>query len=507
LTSTYSPSPELSGRPVSLWLDGPLHDERPALSHEIEVDVAVLGGGIVGVTAALLVARGGASTALLEARRVGAGVTGNTTAKLSSLHGLTYADLRSGVGDDAARTYGQANESGIARIAELSAELEIECDLRRKPNFTYAESDSERSQVEDEVEAASALGLPASFAETTELTFEVAGAVRFDGQAEFHPYRYLRGLLEAAEREGVSVFEATRAVGLDSEGVRTESGALVRAQRVIVATHIPFLDRGLFFARTHPERSYAIAVRAPEGELAGMYISAGSPVRSLRSHPAAGGELLIVAGESHRVGEGDEVARYRSLEAFARGRFGAERVENRWCAQDNMPEDGLPFVGRLVPFSDRALVVTGLRKWGLAMGTSAAEIVAEQVLGREHRWAGAFRPERFHPRAASRELVSHNAHSGLRFATDRVTRRAPEDGLELGEGRVVGDGMGQKAVFRDESGVVHELSARCTHLGCIVSWNRAEGTWDCPCHGSRFGATGEVVQGPATAPLARRDPV
>jgi len=469
------------------------------------VEVAVLGGGIVGVTAALAVARGGASTALLEAHRIGAGVTGNTTAKLSSLHGLTYASMRASLGDETASAYGLANEAGITRIAELAAELGIDCHLRRKPNFTYTESEGQRREVEDEVAAATALGLPASFAEETELPLEVAAAVRFDDQAEFDPYRYVSGLADAAEREGCLLFERTRAVGIEGAGVRTALGPRIRAERVIVATHIPFLNRGLFFARTHPERSYALAVRAPQAALQGMYISAGSPVRSLRSHPAGGGELLIVAGESHRVGEGDEADRYRSLEEFARQRFGAEAVECRWSAQDNMPEDGLPFVGRLVPLSDRVVVVTGLRKWGLAMGTTAAEIVADRVLGRDASRGDPFRPERFHPRAAAAELVSHNARSGMRFVADRVTRRESADGIAPGEGRVVGAGLGQMALYRDETGVVHELSARCTHLGCIVKWNRAEGTWDCACHGSRFGALGDVVQGPATAPLSPRD--
>jgi glycine/D-amino acid oxidase-like deaminating enzyme/nitrite reductase/ring-hydroxylating ferredoxin subunit len=471
------------------------------------VDVAVLGGGVVGATAALLLAREGARTALLEARRLGGGVSGNTTAKLSSLHGLTYDSLRSRVGEEAARAYGEANEEGIARIAALAEELRIDCQLRRKPNFTYTESAGDREKIEAEVAAASSLGLPASYTEQTDLPFLIAAAIRFDDQAEFHPYLYVRGLIEAAEHAGCAVFERTRAVGLAGNAIRTEAGAQVRANRVIIATHAPFLDRGLFFARTHPERSYSLAVRTSGPVLEGMYLSAGNPVRSLRSHPVSGGELLIVAGESHRVGEGDEPDRYRRLEAFARERFDAQTIEYRWSAQDNMPEDGLPFVGRLVPFSDRALVVTGLRKWGLAMGTTAAAMVAEMAMGRDHRLAGFFRPERLHPVAAIPELASHNAHSGLRFVADRITRRKSLDGIAPGEGRVVGSGLGQAAVYCDDDGVIHTRSARCTHLGCIVAWNGAERSWDCPCHGSRFGPLGDVVQGPATSPLPGRDPV
>jgi glycine/D-amino acid oxidase-like deaminating enzyme/nitrite reductase/ring-hydroxylating ferredoxin subunit len=471
------------------------------------VDVAVLGGGIVGATAALLMAREGARTALLEARRIGGGVSGNTTAKLTSLHGLTYDRLRSRVGDDAARAYGDANEAGIRRIVALAEELGIECQLRRKPNFTYAESADMRGKIEAEVEAASSLGLPASYTEETELPFPIAAAIQFDDQAEFHPYLYVRGLIEAAEDAGCAVFERTRAIGLEGDAIRTDAGPEVRAARVIVATHAPFLNRGLFFARTYPERSYALGVRTSGRPLQGMYLSAGDPVRSLRSHPISGDELLIVAGESHRTGEGDEADRYRSLEGFALERLEPQAIEYRWSAQDNMPEDGLPFAGRLVAYSDRALVVTGLRKWGLAMGTEAAAIVAEATLGREHPLAGFFRPERLHPAAALPELVSHNAHSGLRFVTDRITRRESADGLAPGEGRVVGTGLGQAAVYRDEAGVVHARTARCTHLGCIVAWNSAERSWDCPCHGSRFGPLGDVIQGPATNPLGVRDPV
>jgi glycine/D-amino acid oxidase-like deaminating enzyme/nitrite reductase/ring-hydroxylating ferredoxin subunit len=501
---TGAGAPDLPGRPVSLWLDGAPLRERPPLARELQVDVAVLGGGIVGVTAALLLAREGASVALLEGRRIGFGVTGNTTAKLTSLHGLTYARLRARFGDDVARAYGEANEAGIAQIARLTGELGIDCELRRKPNYTYAESADEREGVEREVEAAASLGLPGTYTEETELPYGVAAAIRFDGQAEFHPYRYVTALAEAAEREGCAIHERTMAVGLDDRGVRTAGGATVRAERVIVATHIPFLDRGLYFTRTHPERSYALAVRVARDPLRGMYLSAGSPVRSLRSHPAKGGELLIVAGESHRVGASDERERYRRLEAFARERFPLESIEHRWSAQDNMPADGLPYVGRLLPFTDRVLVATGFRKWGLALGAASASILGDMAIGRKGRWAAAFDPARLHPTASARELLTHNAHAGLVFFGDRITKRGGSDGIGRGEGRVVRSGVRQAAAYRDREGRLHELSARCTHLGCIVRWNRADGTWDCPCHGSRFASTGEVIQGPATAPLARR---
>ena len=488
---------------VSYWAKSTQGIEYPP-SGEADCDVAVLGGGIVGVTTALLLAREGAKVALLEARRIGSGATGNTTAKLSSLHGLTYADLASKLGAGVARTYGEANEAGISLVSSLVDELGIDCDLRRKPNFTYTEDHAHTSQLIDEVRAAEEAGLPASFVTNVdELPYEVPAAVRFDGQAEFHPLRYLHALAAAAADAGCAVHERSRVVSV-AQGepceVKTEHGATLRARHVVVATHLPILDRGLYFARNHPERSYVVLARLRGDVPQGMYLSDESTAHSLRSVQTPDGELLMVGGESHRVGEGDELERYRDLEEWTRERFDVESIEHRWATQDLIPNDKLPFVGRLWPFSAQVTTATGMRKWGLAMGTTAAAMLSDRALGRDNALDATFDPMRLHPLAAAPSLAKGTATVGFHFFRDRL-QRGSADALAPGEGAVVGDGLHQRAVFRDDDGKLHERSARCTHLGCIVRFNDAERSWDCPCHGSRFGVDGEVLEGPAVRPL------
>jgi glycine/D-amino acid oxidase-like deaminating enzyme/nitrite reductase/ring-hydroxylating ferredoxin subunit len=494
-------------RPGSPWFEADAPPAWPRLAGSLKVDVAVVGAGIVGVTAALRLAEAGANVALFEARCVGRGVTGHTTAKLSSLHGLSYGRLSRRHGEEVAQAYGAVNEAGVATVARLVAEHGIDCQLERKPNFTYAESADGVAKIEEEAKTARGLGLPASVVTESDLPFPIAAAVRFSDQADFHPHRYVHALARAAEAAGARVFERSRAVGLEGEGVRFEEGDVVEAERTILATHIPFADRGLWFARCRPERSYAIALRVRDGLPQGMYLSSGEPVRSVRAHRFDDGERLIVAGESHRTGSGDEPERYRRLEAWARERWAVEAVEHRWSAQDNMPVDGLPFVGRLWPFSDRMLCATGFRKWGLAMGTTAGELLAEMARGRMPAAARSFDTGRLNARASVEELVSHNALSALDFVRDRVRPRQGPDDLGPEEGRIVRAGLGLKAIYRDSAGVVHARSARCTHLGCIVRWNAAERSWDCPCHGSRFAPTGEVLQGPAVHPLPATEPL
>jgi len=497
------PAPNLDY--TSLWVATTQREPLPSLDRDVTVEVAVIGGGIVGITTALLLAEAGVAVAVVEAGEVGAGVTGYTTAKVSSLHGLTYRTLVQKHGEEKARLYGEANQAGLEKIATLARDLEIDCDFRRKPNITYTVTESDRSQVEEEAEVAARLGLPAAFDEALDLPFPVHGAVRFERQAEFHPRRYLLGLLDRLVELGGLVAENTRVTSVDDGTpvrLATDRGRTVSAERVVVATHFPLLDRGVWFARVHPQRSYAMVVRAREPLPQAMYLSTESPAHTIRLIPADGGELLLVGGESHKPGTRHSGDAYTQLEAWARQHFDIDSVEYRWATQDNMPVDGLPYVGRLWPFSDRLLMATGFKKWGLANGTAAAMMLADIVGGEPSAWLPAFDTRRFTPRQSAAKFVKENATVGALFFGDRLRRGSAGD-IPAGEGRIVRHGLGQAAVYRDEDGALHPLSARCTHLGCIVKWNGVEKTWDCPCHGSRFDTSGAVVQGPAVNPLER----
>jgi glycine/D-amino acid oxidase-like deaminating enzyme/nitrite reductase/ring-hydroxylating ferredoxin subunit len=483
----------------SIWLEtAPPQPERPRLERDVTADVAVIGGGIVGVTTALLLQEAGASVILLEANRIGHGVTGHTTAKVTSQHGLMYEQLRGRHGADAARAYGAANEAALGWVAARVSADAIDCGWRRRASYVHS---PKRSQIEREARAAAGAGLPATLVESAPLPYATGPAVRFDQQAEFHAQRYLLALAEQLEE----VYEHTHAVQVGG-AVRTPGGA-VTAGHTIVATHFPFPDRSLAFARVHPMRSYAIACRIDGTPPDGMFISADSPTRSIRGVPLDGEELLLVGGEGHRPGTGgDTREHYAALEDFAREHWDVRSVDHRWSAQDNISVDGLPLIGALTPLEPRILMATGFAKWGMTNGTAAALLLTDLVLGRENPYAGLFNPNRLNVRASAKELVSENAKVGVHFVADRVRKpgtRSLED-LAPGEGDIVRHAGEKVAGYRDEDGGLVAVSATCTHLGCQVSFNRAERSWDCPCHGSRFAVDGTVLQGPAVHRLERK---
>jgi glycine/D-amino acid oxidase-like deaminating enzyme/nitrite reductase/ring-hydroxylating ferredoxin subunit len=492
---------------TSVWLaTRPPQREFPELDEDVRADVAVIGGGIVGLTSAVLLQEAGLRVVLLEANRLGHGVSGHTTAKVTSQHGLIYARLRARFGADGARTYAAANQAGLEWIADRVAADGIECDFRRRPAYAYVTSAARRHKADREAQAAEQAGLPAWLAETTPLPFDVEAAVRFDNQAEFHAGRYLAALADSLA--GARIFERSHAVEVSSNGDRTVKtpGGRVTAGHVIVATHYPFLDRSLAFARLTPQRSYAILCRVAGALPEGMFISGDSPTRSVRAVPLDGEERLLVGGEGHKTGTGgDTRVRYQRLEDFARRHWDVRSVDFRWSAQDNVTLDGVPYVGPVTPWDDRVLMATGFGKWGLTGGTAAALILADRVLGHENPWADLFDPSRL-SQLASPRLVKENAEVGLRFVGDRLTKpgRRSLDDLRAGEGDIVRHEGERLAAFRDEDGTVTAVSPVCTHRGCQVAFNHAERSWDCPCHGSRFAVDGSVLQGPAVHRLEHR---
>jgi glycine/D-amino acid oxidase-like deaminating enzyme/nitrite reductase/ring-hydroxylating ferredoxin subunit len=501
---------------TSVWVDtAPAPRVHPQLDGDAHADVAVIGGGIVGITTALLLAEAGASVVLLEAGRLAEGTSGYTTAKVSSQHGMLYGALRSKHGTEAARRYGEANEAALAWIAARVQRDGIDCDFRRQSSYVYVTSPDDRDQVEREAEAAIEAGLPAELVAETPLPFPVAAAVRFERQAEFHPRKYLFALAEQFDAiEGARIFERSHAVEVGAhEGrqVVKGPGGRVLAERVVVATHYPFLDRSLAFARLHPTRSYAIACRIAGAPPEGMHISGDSPTRSIRAIPMGGQdpqeELLLVGGEGHKTGtESDTKLRYERLEAFAREHWDVRSVEYRWSAQDPITLDLIPYVGRLTPFNDRVLMATGFAKWGMTGGTAAALLLADLCLGREAMWAGLFDPNRLTVRQSLPRLLRENAQVASRFVGDRLRHadKRPIENLKAGEGAIVEHDGERVAAARDDDGTLHAVSARCTHLGCLVRWNDAERSWDCPCHGSRFAVDGTVLEGPAVHRLERK---
>jgi glycine/D-amino acid oxidase-like deaminating enzyme/nitrite reductase/ring-hydroxylating ferredoxin subunit len=495
----------------SFWIGTTPETDYPTLGDGIEVDVAVVGAGITGITAAALLKREGKSVALLESKRIVRGATGYTTAKVTAGHGLSYGQIRKKHGDDGARLYAESNLAAIERIAQLCEEGGIDCDFERRANYVYAESDEEAQQVEQEVEVQRRAGLPVSLVRETPLPYPVAAAVRMDDQAQFHPRKYLLALAATIPGDGSHVFEQTR-VQTVKHGEPCEVIAdqgVVRARDVFVATHLPILDRGLFFAKTYPHRSYALAAPIDPGDAPdGMFINAGTPTRSIRTMRDGERLYLNVGGNGHKPGAEDEPPKYEELEEFLRRHWpSAGEVEYRWSTQDYMPHDKVPYIGRLRRGARHLYTATGYQKWGMTNGTVAALIVSDAILGRENPWAELYDAKRIKPLAALPGFVKENASAGLHFFADRLKapeKRSAED-VAPGEGAIVG-GRGRKtAVYRDEDGTVHALSPVCRHLYCHVDWNAAERSWDCPCHGSRYAADGRVIQGPATEDLKPRD--
>jgi len=499
----------LPGRAESYWLATTPESSYPPLSGDIHIDVAILGGGIVGITTAFLLKEAGlSSVAVIEADRIIKGVTGHTTAKVTSQHGLIYDRLISKFGKEQAQQYADSNQAAIEKIASIISSKGIDCDFVRMPAYVYASSEESIVNIRNEVDAAQSLGLPASFESDLPLPFKTYGAVLFGNQAQFHPRKYLCALAKEIEGDGCHIFEKTRALKLEGDGpikIITNKG-IIKANKVIQATHFPIHDKpGLLFQRLYQSRSYALGVRIEEPFPQGMFISAEEPIRSLRSQPARESELIIVSGDGHRTGEGNEIDHYQNLEKWIRSIYPVNSIDYHWSTQDVISVDHVPYIGQITSGNENLYIATGFRKWGMTTGTAAAMILTDMILGKSNPWEEVYNPSRFKPLESAKTFFSQVAEATKGLVGERIIPTHENASQILpGEGAIVKIEGERVAAYRDEAGVLHTLDPSCKHMGCIVSWNSAEKTWDCPCHGSRYSATGKVIKSPAVYSLSEK---
>ncbi|HET7768557.1 MAG TPA: FAD-dependent oxidoreductase [Chloroflexota bacterium] len=501
-------------RPESLWLaTAPDEAQFAPQDGDLAVDVAIVGGGIAGLTAAALLKKEGRTVAVIEKDRIAGGETGHTTAHLTEVVDTRYRTLEQDFGEAEARLVAQSSRDAIARIEAFIHEHAIECGFRRVPAWLYAERQEDVDSLLEEREAARRAGMDVQYIGHLPLPFPVKGALRFENQAEFHPREYVLPLARTIPGDGSRVFERTHVHDVE-DGARCKvktSGGVITARDVLVLANVPVHERLFLHTKLYPYRSYAVASRVEE-ELEGLFWDTESPYHYTRTQRTRDGVMLIVGGEDHKTGTDDKTdERYAKLESYAIDRFahvGFKRAEYRWSGQIIETADGLPYIGRS-PNAEHVWVGTGFSGNGMTLGTLAGMLLTDLAQGRENAYAALYNPSRVKPLAAAVTYLSENVDFPRYFIQDRLLRvnveaKALEE-VGSGEGKIVQLRGEKLAVYRDDGGEVHALSPVCTHLACEVSWNRAERSWDCPCHGSRFSIDGEVINGPAIAPLAKKE--
>ena len=495
----------IPGRAESYWLASSEVTDYPDLSPAnagITVDVAVIGGGIAGISSAVLMKEAGLKVAVIEARRIAQGVTGNTTAKVSSLHRLIFKHLISDFGSERARQYAEANQAAIDKIEAGIRQMNIACDFKRLPFYTFAETGKYLKEIEGEIKAAQSLGLPVSFSSTIPLPLTVQGAIRLENQAQFHPRKYLLSLASSIPGSGSFIFEKSRVIDIRDEEpctILTDKGE-IKARQVVITTNFPIHDKdGVYFARMQPMRSYALGIKLRETFPEAMFINAEHEGHSFRAQPADEGEIVIIGGNDHVTGhEPDTVSRYRGMAEFVNRIYDNPRIEYSWSTQDPITLDKVPYIGKMTPWSKHLFVATGFGQWGMSTSMAAAMILTDLVQERENPWADVFSPSRLRPDAsAAKKLVSQNLKVVEKLIEGHISGKSELSQVAPGKGKIVEVDNQRAAAYRSAQGQVFVLSPNCTHMGCVVTWNDAEKTWDCPCHGSRYDANGEVIQSPA----------
>lgn len=503
-----------SGTTTSVWIATADTPSENPLSKDTNADVCVVGAGIAGLTVAHLLARAGKSVVVLDDGPIGGGMTARTTAHITNALDDRFYELERLFGEEGSRLAAQSHTAAIDKVEAIVREEKIDCEFERVDGYLFIPPDGRLKVLDDELPATHRAGLTdvRRVKRAPLQSFDTGPCLHFPRQAQFHPLKYLTGLARAIERDGGKIFTGTHADEIEGgpdAHVTTTGGYKVTAGAIVVATNSPVNDRFAIHTKQAPYTTYVIGARIPRGSVPSILLwdappDLWDPYHYIRVERAGDHDVLIVGGEDHKTGQQhDGAQRWGKLEQWTRNRFPmVEEIEYRWSGQVMEPFDGLAFIGRNPADADNVFIATGDSGMGMTHGTIAGILLTDLIMGRENPWTELYDPSR-KTLVAIKDFAQENANVMAQY-TEYLTSNEVDsvDQIEKGKGTVMRSGLSKVAVYRDDEGTLHSLSAVCTHLGCVVAWNAAEKTWDCPCHGSRFGCLGNVINGPANKDLA-----
>ena len=491
----------------SLWIET-TKDEiiLNPLEKEKETEICVIGGGLFGLTTAYYLTQQGKKVIVLEKGEIGEKVSGNTTGKITSQHGLFYEHLINDYGKEYAKKYLEANEEAIENIKQIIKEEQIECEFCKQNAYAYATQEDEVIEIQKEVEAVKELGKEAEFVTQTELPFKIKGAIKFKEQAQFHARKYMIGLCKAILKQN-EIYAYTTVTDVVKEGdkynIYTDRGN-VKAKYVVIATHYPIINMpGFYFTKMYQSTSYLIAIETDKKLPQGMYISAKEPIYSFRTATYNGKQILLIGGSEHKTGKAiEDNSNYKELEKKAKELYPDCKILFKWNTRDCISLDKIPYIGEYSNIMKNMYVGTGFKKWGMTLSNIAGKIVSDKIMGKENKYETIFNSTRIKP-IKNRWEVKNMVEETVKSIVLNKFKIEPEDlkQIENDNGAIIEINGENVGIYKDTQGKIYAVKPNCTHLGCLLTWNNLDKTWDCPCHGSRFDYRGRNIYEPAIKDL------
>lgn len=489
----------------SLWLDSNKKANTfPSLSSDIEADVCIIGAGIFGLTCAYYLSNLGFQVVVLEKDDIGEKTTGHTSAKITSQHSLFYDYLIHSYGKKFASDYLKANEKAIENIKQIIDKEKIKCDFEYQNSYVYTTQKSELGAIKKEVSAVESLDFPCEFVTKVGLPFEIEGAICFKNQAQFHPLKYLDGLCKSVTSHNGKIFTKTTVTNVEESNEYTylisTNDATVKSKFVIVATHYPFINfPGMYFLKMYQSTSYIIAVDTKKTLFKGMYINNTNPIFSYRTVKYKGKELLLIGGGDHKTGQPSCYQdTYGILEQEAKKFYPDCEILYRWNTRDCISLDKIPYIGSYSTAMPNVFVGTGFKKWGMTLSNVAANIIVDDICEKENKYAYLFKPSRLKPIKNRDEMKNILVQSTNSLILDKFkSANMSFDEIQDDSGSIIEINHEKVGIYKSPNGKIFAVKPVCTHLGCLLSWNDVDKTWDCPCHGSRFDYQGKNLYDPA----------